>query len=181
MKTIIPQQPKTLFLKLNHLWNGDVCPDDRLWAEVSLSKVAEGVLVYVRGPMLYEQQIPDSPIGERVDGLWEFDVIEVFFVGPGHQYLELELGAGGHWLALGFDRIRHRSHEYKNFNPIVRYEKRSDKTWSSRIVLPWRMIPENLRALNACAIMAGQCLSLTPLSGEKPDFHQPDSFSSVSI
>jgi len=181
MHYFIPQHPKVLSLKVDHLWSADVCPDDRLWAEVNLSQSIKGIHVQVRGPMLHEQRIPEAPIGERVDGLWNFDVIEVFFVGPGHQYLELELGAGGHWLLLGFDRIRHRSREYASLKPIVRYAKDSDKTWSSEITLPLNLIPENLRAMNAFAIMAGQFLSLAPLPGEKPDFHQPDVYPSVSI
>ena len=47
--------------------------------------------------------MPDAPRGARVANLWEYDVVECFLVGPDGRYLELELGAGGHFLALLFD------------------------------------------------------------------------------
>ncbi len=177
----IPQQPEVLTLRVDHLWDGDVCADDRLWAGVELSQNKEGIMVRVTAPVLHEQSVPDFPMGSRVEGLWNFDVVELFFVGPGHQYLELELGAGGHFLILGFDSIRRRSNAYETFQPIVRFEKTADKQWVSEMTIPWKMVPENLRALNAFAIMAGQFLAYGALPGIEPDFHQPDFYPAVSL
>jgi len=176
----IPAHPSALTLRVDHLWNGETCSDDRLWAELSISRVKEGLRVEVVAPMLHEQRVPDAPIGSRVEGLWEYDVVELFLVGPGHEYLELELGAGGHFLALGFSSIRRRSNDYGRFEPIVRYERTSEKIWTSSLTLSWDMIPENLRAINAFAIMAGQFMAYAPVPGEKPDFHQPDFYPTVS-
>ena len=53
-------------------------------------------------------RIPDAPRGARVEGLWEYDVVECFVVGADGRYFELELGAGGHYLALAFDAPRRR-------------------------------------------------------------------------
>lgn len=177
----IPASPDASKLHLDHLWNGNVCPDDRLWADVEISQNKEGIIVRVQAPMLLEQTIPDAPMGSRVEGLWNFDVVELFLVGAGHQYLELELGAGGHFLILAFDSIRHRSNSYESFQPIVRFEKTAEKHWVSEVTLPWKIIPENVRALNAFAIMAGQFLSYGALPGNEPDFHQPDFFPAASL
>ncbi|MFA4845707.1 MAG: hypothetical protein WC654_04070 [Patescibacteria group bacterium] len=177
----IPLKPETLTLHLDHLWNGSVCPDDRLWADVELSQVKDGLHVRVVAPMLLEQSVPDVPIGSRVEDLWNFDVVELFLVGPGHQYLELELGAGGHFLVLGFDSVRRRANSYERFQPVVRFEKTAEKQWVSEVTFPWKIIPENLRAMNAFAIMAGQFLAYAPVPGIEPDFHQPDFFPGVSL
>jgi hypothetical protein len=174
MSLYIPKSPDGLTVKMNRLWNGEKCLDDRLWAKLTFTRRKEGLDITVVSPMLHEQSSPEFPIGARVDGLWEFDVVELFLVGPGHEYIELELGAGGHWLLLGFDRIRHRSNEFDRFQPLVKFEKTDEKMWQSKIVLPWDVIPENTRALNAFAILSGQHLALSPVPGEKPDFHQPD-------
>ena len=120
-------------------------------------------------------------MGRRVDGLWDFDVVELFLVGPGHQYLEIELGAGGHFLILGFDSIRRRSQGYETFVPVLRFEKTGEKVWTSSLTIPWKMVPENLRAMNAFAIMAGQFLAYSPVPGEQPDYHQPDHYPSASL
>lgn len=177
----IPKSPNQLSLNIERLWNGDPCPDERVRAVVQLSANTEGMVVRVESPILHEQKIPDAPIGSRMDGLWNFDVVELFFVGPGHRYLELELGAGGHFLLLSFESIRHRSDEHLQFQPLLRYRKTQEKTWISELTLPWNVVPENLRALNAFMIASGQFLALSPLPGDKPDFHQPDFFPHASL
>lgn len=176
----IPKYPEELHLHIDKLWDGSDCPDDRLVAEVFLSQTKEGIHLQAQAPMLHEQKVPDAPTGSRVEGLWEHDVVELFLVGPGHQYLEIELGAGGHFLALGFDSIRHRSNAYETFAPILRFERTNEKTWKSSMTIPWKMVPENLRAFNAFAIMAGQLLAYSPVPGEQPDFHQPDHYPSIN-
>ena len=181
MSIVIPNFPQELLLRVDRLWNGGACPDDRLWAELKLSKKPTGLRVRVSSPMLHEQRVPDAPMGSRVEKLWEHDVVELFLVGPGHQYLELELGAGGHWLLLSFDSIRHRRDSHETFKPIVKFKKTSEKIWTSEIVIPWKLIPENLRALNAFAIMAGQFMAMSRVPGKEPDFHQPDAFSKATL
>ncbi len=181
MSIVIPRHPQEVSLSVTHQWNGDAATDERVRADVWLSQAREGLLVRVESPVLHEQRVPDAPMGARVEGLWEFDVVEVFLVGPGHEYLEIELGAGGHWLVLGFDRIRHRSNAYETFSPIVRYRKTETKTWVSEIVIPWNMVPENLRALNAFVIAAGQFMAHSVLPGVEADFHQPDYYPSARL
>lgn len=175
MITIAHHPMKTEFF-VNRLWNGELCSDERLWARAFLSQEKDGLRFSVTSPMLHEQSVPDAPMGSRVDGLWKHDVVELFLVGPGHRYLEIELGAGGHFLALGFESIRRRSQAYETFEPVVRFEKTTDKHWTSSVLIPWKMIPDNVRALNVFAILSGQFLALSPVPGEKPDYHQPDFF-----
>ncbi len=138
--------------------------------------------ILVEAPLLHEQRVPvDVPIGTRVEGLWEYDVVELFLVGPGHRYLEIELGAGGHFLVLAFDRIRHRSNGYEDLKPFLSHHKTTNKTWVSEIVLPTNLLPDNIRALNAFVFAAGQYLAYSALPGDKPDFHQPDFYPVASI
>lgn len=177
----IPHLPEELHLHIEKNWDGSPCADDRLWADVFLAQTKEGLFIRAQAPMLHEQKVPETPMGSRVEGLWEFDVVELFLVGPGHQYLEIELGAGGHFLVLGFDSIRHRSDSFESFTPILRYEKTGEKIWMSSLTIPWKMVPENLRALNTFAIMAGQFLAYSSVSGEQPNFHQPDRYPSASL
>lgn len=182
MSLIIPRHPQALSIKVDRLWNGDLCPDERVWAVFELNATPKGIAIHVEAPLLHEQRIPpDAPIGSRVDELWNFDVVELFLVGPGHRYLEIELGAGGHFLVLSFDRIRHRSNEHRTIQLDLHYHKTENKTWISELTIPWEIVPENVRALNAFVYAAGQFLALSPLPGDKPDFHQPDYFPTAQI
>lgn len=177
----VSHQPLETEFFIQKLWNGEPSPDERLWARVFLSQERAGLRVRVVSPMLHEQSIPDAPMGTRVDGLWNHDVVEIFLVGPGHRYLEIELGAGGHFLVLGFESIRRRSQAYEDFAPVVRYEKTHEKEWTSDVLIPWEMIPDNVRAVNMFAILSGQFLAFSPVPGEKPDYHQPDYFPSAQL
>ncbi len=181
MSLVIPKFPDHLLLEVRRLFNGDRCLDDRLFGDVAVSSKPEGLLVRAEAPVLLDQNIPDAPIGSRVEKLWETDVLELFLVGPGHQYLELELGAGGHWLVYEFDRIRHINNFHEELDLVVSYNKTENKTWVSETVLPWKLFPENFRSLNAFMIVGEQFLSFSPVPGDIPDFHQPDYFPSASI
>ena len=120
-------------------------------------------------------RIPAAPRGARVADLWEYDVVECFLAGAGGRYLEVELGAGGHFLVLSFSapRVRHDSHE--TLRPALDFT--SDAAgWRSRIVLERALLPAGLCALNAFVIAGGAHLAFAPLPGAAPDFHQPARF-----
>lgn len=181
MKLVIPKFPNLLQFTIDRLWSDEVCKDERVKADVSLGFKKSGLFIRIEAPVLHNQSIPNVPMGSRVDKLWTFDVVEIFLVGPGHKYLEIELGAGGHYLILGFDSIRNKSNDFLYFEPVIHFSKTNEKTWVSETEIPWSIIPENLRAMNAFVIASGQFLALSPLPGAEPDFHQPDFFPTLFI
>ncbi|KKW32943.1 MAG: hypothetical protein UY77_C0009G0011 [Candidatus Uhrbacteria bacterium GW2011_GWA2_53_10] len=176
----IPKHPKTISLTVERQWDGSPCPEARVRAQVVLGQVEEGIRVRVEAPVLKDARIPNAPTGSRVENLWEYDVVEVFLVGPGHEYLELELGAGGHWLLLSFDEVRVRRNEHVNLVLPVQW-KRSEDSWSSETVIPWPLFPKPLRAMNAFVIAQGLFLAYSPVPGTTPDFHQPDAYPPATL
>jgi|GEM_PF-975399 len=180
-KLIIPPQPGSLYFVIDKFWNGTPCPDAPYHAEVWISQSSKGLVIRTHCQILPHQRIPDAPRDTRVDGLWEYDVVEVFLVGADGKYLEVELGAGGHWLVLGFDGVRQRSNDYATFHPDHRNSSAVAGTWQSIITIPWEMVPQPLTRLNAYAIFDGKFLAMSPVPGAEPDFHQPDTFPEVEI
>ena len=180
-KLIIPPQPSSLYFTIDKFWNGEACPDAQYHAEVWLNQSSKGLVIRTHCPTFPNQRIPDAPRDKRFDGLWDYDVVEVFLVGAGGTYLEVELGAGGHWLVLGFDGVRHRSNDYVAFNPDHRNASALAGTWQSTITIPWEMIPTPIARMNAFAIFQGQFLAMSPVPGKEPDFHQPAAFPEVEI
>lgn len=177
---VIPEQPQSLHLKIDRLWNGQDCPDLSCHAQVWISHSEKGLTIQAESAIRPDKKVPEASTDKPMEGLWEYDVVEVFLVAENGHYLEIELGVGGHWLVLGFDDVRHRSNSY----PDVQLERSftiGDKTWKSSIVIPWNMLPQPVKGLNAYAICGGQFLAYNPVPGEAPDYHQPAIFPRAEI
>jgi hypothetical protein len=122
------------------------------------------------------------PPHTRVTNLWEYDVVECFIAGA-EGYLEVELGAGGHFLVLDFAAPRVRRHAYEAFVPRMTFEPYlvGKPAWRSSILIPWSMVPAHVQGVNAYAISRNHYLCYHPLPGRTPDFHQPERFPSVRL
>lgn len=180
-KLLIPKQPDSLYFVVNRFWNGEACPDETYHAEVWITQGERGLTIRTHALLRDDMQVPSAPRDKRFDGLWDYDVVEVFLVGQDGKYLEVELGAGGQWLVLGFDGVRHRSNDYMDFNPDHRNASATPGTWQSIITIPWEMVPQPLARLNTFAIFNGQHLAMNPVPGKEPDFHQPGTYPEVEI
>ncbi len=141
----------------------------------------EGIEAIARLPHQSQPKVPDAPIGTRVANLWEYDVVECFLVGT-DGYLEIELGAGGHFLVIEFSSPRVRRNEYADWKPVITYKKDAgDGMWESRIFIPNSMLPIGLHAANAFVICGNSFLCYHALPGPQPDFHQPERFPPLSF
>lgn len=157
-------------------WDGTSCENPLLHGAVQIDALESGVRITATLPHQPTPRIPQAPALERVANLWEYDVVECFLVGE-EKYLEVELGAGGHFLVLDFTAPRVRSEEYADFLPDMEFDPAAgDGRWRASVVIPWRMVPKGLKAMNAFVIVGENYLCYSPLPGPKPDFHQPDRF-----
>jgi hypothetical protein len=107
-------------------------------------------------------------------------VVECFLVGAGGRYLEVELGAGGHFLVLSFAAPRVCSDSHESLRPALEFT-RGVTGWHARLVLDWALIPADLEALDAFVIAGGAHLAWAPLPGGAPDFHQPARFPRAAL
>ncbi len=161
--------------RITTYWDGTPCNDLRLHGEVGLTAESEGLRITASLPHQTTPKIPNVAAGLRVANLWEYDVVECFLVGA-EKYLEVELGAGGHFLVLDFTAPRVRANEYETFVPELSFTPNAGQgRWQSSIVIPWDMVPTGLHAANAFVIVGEHYLCATPLPGTL-DFHQPDRF-----
>lgn len=173
---LIPKPPNVLRLPVARLWNGLACPDKRLHCVFELQKRDNGVLIRVTLPRLPGARVPQAPEGARVDGLGDYDTAEMFFTDEDGQYLEVELGVSGHYLVLGFDGVKNRVTGFEGMDFLRKFERQADGTAVATILIPFDMFPVHLKSLNAFFVAGGQRLAAFPLSGDAPDFHQPNQF-----
>ena len=168
----IPRAPDTLDLVVEHGWNGARIQDPRLRGLARLQSTPAGIAFEASLPHQARPRIPCAPAGTRVCDLWDYDVVECFLVGRDGAYLELELGAGGHFLALRFSAPRRCSDTLEALQPMLTHRSDS-RGWSARLIAPWAVVPEQIVALNAFVAAGGELLAHSPLPGARADFHQP--------
>jgi hypothetical protein len=177
---VIPHAPAQLRLPIQRHWDGTRCPDPRRRGELCLALVADGLEITASFERQRPPRLPDAPPGTRVANLWEYDVVECFLAGAGGRYLEVELGAAGHFLVLEFDAPRRRANEHANLRLPVSFREDAER-WQARLRLPLSLVPADLCALNAFAIAGGSHFAHHPVPGRAPDFHQPQSFPRAAL
>jgi hypothetical protein len=175
----LPRPPDRLRLPLERAWDGAPAVSGfRGWVELAAARGGLWIGALLEQPT--EPREPPEPRGTRIDGLWEWDVVECFLVGAGGRYFELELGAGGHFLALSFSAPRRRSHSHEGLALDV-WAQRGGRQWRAETVVPREILPPGLCAVNVFAIAAGRHLAHHPVPGDVPDFHQPAAFPALRV
>jgi len=179
---LIPYTPKVLVLPIVTYWDGTPCTNARLHGVVTLGAEGEGLCITASLPHQECPCVPATPPRTRVANLWEYDVVECFVVGA-EGYLEVELGAGGHFLVLDFAAPRVRRNAYEAFVPRMTCTPclAGKPTWRSSILIPWSMVPMHVQGVNAYVISRHHYLCYHPLPGPEPDFHQPERFPYVRL
>ena len=111
-------------------------------------------------------------------GLWNFEVVELFFAWSDEYYLELEFGPHGHFLGLIFENIRADDPEKLSLD---HYDAKidGDRWYASALLTTDRWATQAVR-YNAFAIHGASAqrhyAAHSPLPGSHPDFHQPSRF-----
>ena len=147
--------------------------------------------------LVIDYSCPYSPLmgrthnqGDFVEGLWEYDVGELFVYAPRTGvYQEYNIAPTGAWWSCRFSAYRQRIGGVFS-KPSVKTEATySESGWEARLTLPIDRLAlpdttiEDLR-FNIC-IIQGQnprhYLSAATIATEHPDFHHVESFLPISI
>lgn len=136
------------------------------------------LLVQIDAP--FHDDVPPASAVGPTPGLWNFEVVELFLLGAGLRYLELEFGPHGHWLALELEGARNvvRSEISRE---AVRFEtEHSEGRWRGTARVDASLLPAGLDRLNAYAIhgtdLQRRHLAAFASPGPSPDFHRLEHF-----
>lgn len=166
-----------MHLDINRNWDGSPGPGAAPTLQLQLRDVLS---VRVDAPF-HGDPPPELPPGP-CPRLWEHEVVELFLLGAGDCYLEIELGPHEHHLVL---QLEGRRHVVRSGLPIAFQARRSGARWQGEAQLPLAYLPEGLRALNAYAIFgpagARQHLCYVPVPGPAPDFHRLECFAPCTL
>ena len=163
-------------LCIDQTWSGEELATAEQ-VRVQLHATDKGLRVWVESPWYKDPAPPDAP--GLVDGLWEYEVVEVFVASAAEpeRYVEVELGPHGHHLGLRFHGVRRRVGSPFTFALATTCE--ADR-WRGEAFIDAEHLPKAPWRLNAFAIHASgtgrRYLLAHALPGGAPNFHQPASF-----
>jgi hypothetical protein len=168
---------KKATLRIAKTWDGLALPPTEQ-CQLSLGLSDQRLLVELEAPF-HDDPAPPGPAG-ALDGLWDFEVVELFLLGTGQHYLELEFSPHGHYLALSMAGPRQRAAK----DHPLKYRSRVDgERWSGSAAIPIHLLPVGLHAHNAYSIhgvgTARRYLAAFPIGGRAPDFHRLEYFSEI--
>ena len=167
-------KPCPVHLEISQTWDGKpTAKADTIRLKLGVS--GTDLTIDVDAPF-YDDPRPSGPPGPT-DGLWNYEVVEIFIAGVGPEYLEIELGPHGHHLVLQLADIRTPQ---ATLLPIEFEAEVQGSRWRGHAKVPHRLLPTGPHRLNATAIhgpaTARHYLSVCPLPGPSADFHQPEQF-----
>ena len=134
---VIPNAPAQLTLPIERHWDGARCRDPLCRGALSLSGAPDALEIGASFERQDPARLPAAPPGTRVANLWEYDVVERFLAGAGGRYLEVELGAAGHFLVLEFDAPRRCVNDHAALAPPIAFREDAER-WHATLRLPWR-------------------------------------------
>ncbi len=167
------------WLHVESTWDGQPIPAEER-VTVGLRRTARGLKMFIEAPH-YGDPLPPGPPGPT-EGLWQFEVVELFLCGPGERYLEVELGPGGHHLVLLLEGIRNPVHRGL---PLEVLCLQQGGFWVAATELPQAWLPPEPWRANAYAIHgvgdSRRYLAHAPVPGPAPDFHRLQHFPPLDL
>jgi len=132
----------------------------------------EAVLrIWVDAPF-HDDPPPPGPPGPT-PGLWNHEVVELFLVGAGPHYTEIELSPHGHHLVLRLEGVRQA---VASELPLQLAARREATRWQAEAVLSRSLLPDDILSFNAFRIHGvgahRRYLAHAPVPGPMPDFHR---------
>ncbi len=129
--------------------------------------------------------LPNSREGHFYPELWRYDVAEIFLGQKSEAgYFEVNLAPNGAWWMCYFEKTRQPKAHQPSFNGISAHGQCQKDHWKAQISIPKTILPPLEKiTFNISLILNSPNQTfhtLAPLPGHEPDFHQPDSFLSLS-
>jgi hypothetical protein len=117
--------------------------------------------------------------GDFVEGLWNWDVAELFLSTGGESYREYNISPRGAWWCAQFDRYRCQCEVQSTHELPQLFTSIETGSWEAVLGIPRRELaldaPEHELAIHVAAIThrpESRFISSQPVAGVEPDFHR---------
>jgi len=150
------------------------------------------LIITIDAPFYNDPVVPENVSTELpVDGLWDYEVVEVFFLGENDEYLEIEVAPSAHYLMLYLAGVRNATNQTLPLPyPVltVQYPREDPNRWAGQILVPKEYFPCGVSKFNAYAIHKSDpnrnYMSLFPVptgAYPEPDFHRLEYFEAIQF
>lgn len=144
-----------------------------------------GIEIRVDAPFFNDPGNPGGEPGQPFNGLWDYEVVEAFFLNDNNQYVEIELCPHGQHLVLLLKGYRDM---FTSQLPLNFTSSINNGNWTGCAFVPASYFPPKITKFNAYAIHGsgpGRVYeALYPASAEKhtePDFHRLEYFRTINF
>jgi hypothetical protein len=168
-------------------WNGDALHEATKRTHICLKPddSAQYLLLEVDAFLYDDPRCPPVAAGLPCPGLWDYEVVEAFFLGSNEQYLEVELCPHGQHLVLILRGVRNC---IKDQLPLDFTSEAKNSRWHGVAKIPLSYFPPDVSKFNAYAIHGSEpdrhyeALYPVPKEAfEQPDFHRLEYFQDIDI
>ena len=197
--------------RIESLWDGTKLEEHKR-VEFSILFASDRIVITVKAPFFNDPKPHPSPSQGwhhlqhqpghvtdgsgclNFDGLWNFEVVELFIKGKQDKYLEIEMGPHGHFLILACQGYRQCF--VRGIEPISYRAEIVDQEWQGVMEIPPQLLPpvtsiaSSLFTYNAYAIHGkGEsriyACKFGPSKAEgdyaNPDFHKLELFQRLPV
>jgi hypothetical protein len=171
----VPLEGEVTFT-LGTFWDGSTTPAD---GHRFTLRFSESELVVLVDAPYFGDKPPPGPVGST-PRLFEHEVAELFLLGRGARYLEVELSPHGHYWVL---ELQGRRNTVRDDRTLLYQARLRGARWQGCAHIPRSWLPDGLSHLNATAMHGDGCdrryWSLCPNRGGSPDFHDLETFALI--
>ena len=165
-------------LHTSHTWDGFEALKAET-ASIAVSETPNGLSLKIEAPFHGDPR-PTAAVGSLWE-LWNWEVVELFVVGPNDRYLEIEVGPHGHYLAL---RLHGERNIVDHGHPLDVSTTVAGERWHGIVNVPTELLPEKPWRVNGYAIHGTgderRYLASFPVPGASPDYHRLACFRAVA-
>jgi hypothetical protein len=159
-----------VILRIDRTWDGQPVAEEE---RATVHLVQSGALLVARVDAPYRgDPAPPAPPGPT-SRLWEHEVAEIFVLGDGERYLEIEMGPHGHHLVLVLEGYRNVIESGLPLDYTARIE---GARWRATARVAPELLPPAASRVNAYLAhgvgTARRHLAAFPVPGDVPDFHR---------
>nr|XP_022320679.1 UPF0462 protein C4orf33 homolog [Crassostrea virginica] len=173
----------TIPVAITRTWNGTHVHHRPV--QIIFAKASGGLNITVNAPFFNDPKNPGGQPGQPFDGLWEYEVVEAFFLNDRNQYIEIELCPHGQHLVLLLKGYRDM---FTSQLPLQFSSSINTDTWTGTAFVPASYFPPKITKFNAYAIHGSgtgrtyEALYPTPPGTyTDPDFHRLEYFRAIDF
>ncbi|XP_045112447.1 pollen-specific leucine-rich repeat extensin-like protein 1 isoform X2 [Portunus trituberculatus] len=174
----------TLDFSIDTTWNGGALDHTPVKFSLSTSADQQYLFFNITAPFFNDPPAPPGTPGQPFYGLWDYEVVEAFFLNNANQYLEVEVCPWGQHivLLLSGQRITVRHSLQMKVETDI-----GVNTWTGSAAIPVTYLPERVTLFNAYAIHGSgadrvyESLYPAPSTAPNPDFHALEYFKPIDL